>query len=146
VPSALARTAAPPQGLPLALRYACFAVIASAINILVQMAAMALHQGPSALTVAIVAGTLSGLVPKYVLDKVWIFYDRSASPLRNLRQFVLYTLLSVVTTVLFWAFELAFHWLGGGEATLRYLGAALGLGLGYWAKYHLDRRLVFQGP
>ena len=79
-----------------------------------------------------------------MLDKVWIFYDRSASPVRDLRQFVLYKLLSVVTTVLFWAFEFAFHWLGGGEATRRYLGAVLGLG--YWAKYHLGRRLVFQGP
>lgn len=142
---AVARTAAPPRGLPLALRYACFAVVASAINILVQMSVMALYQGPFALSSAMVAGTLAGLVPKYVLDKHWIFYDRSVGPARDLWQFVIYTLLSIVTTLLFWAFEFAFHWLGEG-GPLRYLGAALGLGLGYWAKYHLDRRLVFQGP
>ena len=121
-------------------------MVASAINILVQMGAMAFHQGPFALTVATFAGTLSGLVPKHVLDKVWVLYDRSASPVRDLRQIVLYTLLSGATTLMFWAFEPAFHWLDGGEATLRYLGAALGLGLGYWSKYHFDRRFVFQCP
>lgn len=140
----LARTAAP-TGLPLALRYLCFAAVAGAINILVQTGVMALYEGPFALAVAMAAGTVAGLVPKYVLDKRWIFYDRSASPTRNLRQFIVYSSLSVVTTLLFWIFEIAFHWLGDG-GPVRYLGAALGLGLGYWAKYHLDRRLVFTGP
>jgi len=55
--------------LPLALRYTCFAAFTSAINILVQGCVMALHQGPFALTGAMAAGTLAGLVPKYVLDK-----------------------------------------------------------------------------
>ena len=27
---------------------------------------------------------------------------------------------------------------------LRYLGGLLGLGIGYWAKYHLDKRFVFR--
>ena len=137
--------AAPPSGVPLALRYACFALVASAVNIGVQIGLLGLYGGPFALTAAMAAGTLAGLVPKYVLDKIWIFHDRSAGVARNLRQFIVYTLLSVVTTLLFWAFEIAFHWLGDG-GPLRYLGAALGLGLGYWAKYHLDRRLVFGGP
>lgn len=141
---ALAKTAAP-SGLPLALRYVCFAAVAGAVNIVVQTGVMALHEGPYALAGAMAAGTVAGLVPKYVLDKRWIFYDRPASPARNLLQFTVYSSLSVVTTLLFWAFEIAFHWLGDG-GPLRYLGAALGLGLGYWAKYHLDRRLVFTDP
>jgi hypothetical protein len=27
---------------------------------------------------------------------------------------------------------------------MRYVGALIGLGLGYWAKYHLDKRFVFR--
>jgi len=135
-------TAARPRGLSLVARYAAFAAVASAVNLLVQMAVMAVLQGPYALTAAMAAGTVAGLVPKFLLDKYWIFDDRAPGRARGLRQFILYGLLSVVTTLLFWAFEIAFHWLGDG-GPLRYLGAALGLALGYWSKYHLDRRLVF---
>jgi hypothetical protein len=27
---------------------------------------------------------------------------------------------------------------------MRYLGALIGLAIGYWAKYHLDKRFVFR--
>jgi putative flippase GtrA len=133
-----------PRGLSLVLRYAAFAAFASGVNLLVQVAVMALYQGPQALLLAMAAGTVAGLVPKFLLDKYWIFDDRAPGRARGLRQFILYGLLSVATTLIFWVFEVAFHWLGDG-GPLRYLGAALGLGVGYWVKYHLDRRLVFGG-
>ncbi|MBP0443890.1 GtrA family protein [Roseomonas sp. SSH11] len=134
--------AARPRGFSLAARYVAFALLASTLNLLVQMAVMGLYHGPWALLLAMAAGTAAGLAPKFLLDKYWIFYDRAPGRLRGLRQFILYGLLSVVTTLLFWAFEITFHWLGDG-GPLRYVGAALGLGLGYWAKYHLDRHMVF---
>lgn len=133
-----------PGGLPLVLRYTGFALLAGATNLLVQMASMALYAGPHALVVAMVAGTIAGLLPKFLLDKYFIFYDRAPGVVRGLRQLILYGLLSVVTTLLFWVFEVAFHWLGDG-GPLRYLGAALGLGLGYWLKYRMDKRWVFNG-
>jgi putative flippase GtrA len=137
-------TAPRPRGLGLVLRYTAFAALAAAVNLLVQVACMALYQGQQALLLAMAAGTAAGIAPKFLLDKYWIFYDRAPGRARSLWQFILYGLLSVVTTLLFWVFEIAFHWLGDG-GPLRYLGAALGLGLGNWVKYHLDRRLVFGG-
>lgn len=133
-----------PGGLPLVLRYTAFALLAGATNLAVQAAAMALYQGPYALVLAMVAGTIAGLVPKFLLDKYWIFYDRAPGVARGFRQLILYGLLSVVTTLLFWVFEVVFHWLGDG-GPLRYVGAALGLGLGYWLKYQMDKRWVFGG-
>ncbi|MFC7539693.1 hypothetical protein ACFQU2_09835 [Siccirubricoccus deserti] len=56
-------TAARPRGASLVLRYAAFAVFASGVNLLVQVAAMALYQGPYALLLAMAAGTVAGLVP-----------------------------------------------------------------------------------
>ena len=131
-----------PRSLPLILRYTAFALFAAALNLLLQMTSMALYQGPQALLLAMCIGTIGGIVPKFLLDKYWIFYDREKRSVRGLRQFILYGLLSVATTLLFWIFELAFRWLGD-SGPLRYIGA--GLGLGYWAKYHLDRQLVFDG-
>ncbi len=134
--------AARPRGHSLVARYVAFAIFASGVNLLVQVGAMALYHGPHAVLLAMTAGTISGLAPKFLLDKYWIFHDHAPGRLRGIKQFTLYSLLSIVTTLLFWATELLFHWLGGG-GPLRYLGAAIGLGLGYWAKYHLDRRFVF---
>ncbi|MCK8786192.1 GtrA family protein [Roseomonas sp. NAR14] len=140
---AAARADARPAGLSLALRYALFAAICTVINLLVQMAAHAVYDGPFSLVAAMTAGTLAGIVPKYLLDKRWIFFDQSGGLDTHARKFTLYTLLSVVTTLLFWATEFLFDWLAGGN--WRYLGAVLGLALGYWVKYHLDRKLVFDG-
>ncbi len=50
----------------------------------------------------------------------------------------------MLTTAIFWGLELgayaAFH-----TQTARYVGGAVGLALGYWLKYQLDKRLVFGG-
>ena len=34
--------------------------------------------------------------------------------------------------------------IGIQDKSLRYLGGLIGLVLGYWAKYHLDKRFVFR--
>jgi putative flippase GtrA len=128
--------------LTIAARYALFAAIATAINLAVQAIVLAVFDGPYHLAVAILFGTLAGIVPKYLLDKRWIFLDRSSGLDTHTRQFTLYTLLSVVTTVIFWVTETIFDRLGNG-GPLHYLGAVIGLAIGYWTKYHLDRRLTF---
>ncbi len=133
---------AAPTGVTLAVRYSAFAAIATGVNLAVQAVVFALYGGPFALTAAMGSGTIAGLLPKYVLDKKWIFVDQSAD---HARKFSLYTLMAVVTTLIFWAVEFVFDRLGhGGPA--HYLGAVIGLALGYWLKYRLDRRFVFTGP
>jgi putative flippase GtrA len=131
-----------PRGATLALRYACFAAICTAINIAVQAASMAVYDGRMALTLAMLLGTIAGLVPKYLLDKRWIFNDRSQGLQSHGRKFTLYTLMSVATTLIFWVTEFAFDRIGHGDG-LHYLGAVIGLAIGYWVKYRLDRRFTF---
>lgn len=131
-----------PLPLPvLAVRYTVFALAATAVNLLTQRGFFALYDGPFAIYGALALGTLTGLVAKYVLDKRWIFADRSTGVATHARKFSLYTLMGVFTTVIFWGSELAFDAVGGGD--WRYVGGALGLAVGYVVKYRLDRRFVF---
>jgi putative flippase GtrA len=133
-------------GLPLAVLYATFGAIATAANMGMQ-AFMHIVLPPgegagAAYWIALAAGTGVGLVVKYLLDKRWIFADRSIGIAAHGRRFSLYTLMGVATTVIFWGTQTAFFLATGNRAML-YLGGALGLAVGYWVKYRLDRRFVF---
>lgn len=126
----------------LVLRYVAFAVIAAAANLMAQRLVLHGYFLDATLIHAMVAGTVVGLVVKYLLDKRWIFHDQSTGVAAHGRRFSLYTLMGIVTTLLFWGVEAAFWHVGRSEMA-RESGAALGLGLGYLLKYHLDRRFVF---
>lgn len=132
------------QALKLALTYALLALLATLANIGTQDLAMRLYGGPHALVLAMAAGTGAGLVLKYALDKRYIFRFRARSLGHDSRTFALYTAMGLATTAVFWSVELAFHWLYATPG-MRYLGAALGLALGYVIKYYLDKRYVFLG-
>ncbi len=100
------------------------------------------YSGSYALYVALLVGTMTGLISKYCLDKKFIFAFFTRSQRHNLKTFVAYALTGVLTTALFWGFELGSEfWLGGKSA--RYSGAAIGLAIGYVVKYQLDSRMVF---
>ena len=88
---------------------------------------------------------MSAWLVKYVLDKIFIFRFRAASTLHDRHTFILYTAMGVVTTLLFWGFEFGFN-SAFQDKDMRYVGGLIGLGLGYWAKYHLDKRFVFRRP
>ncbi|WP_336992895.1 GtrA family protein [Leucobacter sp. VD1] len=126
----------------IALLYLLFAAIATATNLLAQAAVVRMLDGTWAVAAGVLVGTLAGLAVKYVLDRRYIFRFRSRSLSNNMRTVVMYTLFSVVTTVIFWGFEFGFDWIFGTEAA-RYTGAVIGLGIGYAAKYQLDRRYTF---
>ena len=127
----------------LALGYAAFAAAATAVNAATQYVSSTLYTGRYDLYAAMAAGTVAGLIAKYVLDRRWIFHDRLSSPRGHAVRFTLYALTGVLTTVIFWGTELAFVALGDAP-WLRYAGAVLGLAIGYTAKYRLDRRFVFR--
>ncbi|PIV76019.1 MAG: polysaccharide biosynthesis protein GtrA [Rhodobacteraceae bacterium CG17_big_fil_post_rev_8_21_14_2_50_65_11] len=130
------------NALSLALRYATFAVIATLANLGTQRAMLHFGESGGHYAAAVGAGTLVGLVVKYLLDKRWIFFDTSTGAKAHGRKFALYTAMGVVTTCIFWGSETAF-WLIWGTDAMRELGAVLGLMVGYGAKYILDRRFVF---
>ena len=127
----------------LAIKYALFAAIATGANILSQHLCLQLYGGPFSLYAAMAAGTLVGLVIKYVLDKKFIFYHTTAGARDDMRKFIIYSSMGVFTTLIFWGSELLFnHLFTFPEA--KYLGAAIGLGVGYITKYNLDKRFVFR--
>ena len=126
----------------LVLRYTVFAVIATIVNLGVQR--LVLTQGNDGLTfaLAVAAGTLAGLVIKYILDKRWIFYDLETGVKAHGHKFSLYTAMGLITTAIFWGTETTF-WLIWHTDVMRELGAIIGLSIGYIVKYNLDRRFVF---
>lgn len=123
----------------LILRYAAFAVLAALANLGVQRAALTLSPW---LLVAMVAGTLAGLVVKYVLDKHWIFFDTAKGAAAHGRQFLLYSTMGVATTLIAWGAETG-AWALWGTDLAREAGTALGLMVGYVVKFRLDRAFVF---
>ncbi|QKI89756.1 GtrA family protein [Thiomicrorhabdus xiamenensis] len=128
--------------MKLAQRYILFAVIATLLNLLFQAVSLALYQGVGYLFVAMFWGTAAGLVVKYLLDKWFIFYDKSEHIRDHGKKFAKYTLTGVGTTFIFWGTEWLFDWLFAWPGAL-YVGAVVGLAIGYLIKYFLDRRYVF---
>ena len=112
-------------------------------NIASQEGALHLYQGLYQIAVSIIVGTAVGLVVKYILDKRYIFRFKARNRQQDSRIFILYTVMGLLTTVIFWGFEWAFQTLYETKA-MRYLGGVIGLALGYLTKYQLDKRFVFR--
>lgn len=127
----------------LAFIYAFLALIATGINIGTQDLAMRAYSGPYAVLLSMALGTIAGLLVKYALDKRYIFRFRARDAAHDGRTFILYSIMGLATTAIFWGTELLFHHLFA-TAGMRYTGAAIGLAIGYLAKYNLDRRYVFR--
>jgi len=125
------------------LSYAFFAAIATVVNIGVQDIAIGLYTGHFSMIFSVGAGTAAGLALKYVLDKRYIFRFQAKNAVHDGQTFLLYVLMGVLTTLIFWGFEFGFNALFHTKE-LRYLGGVIGLTIGYLSKYHLDRQFVFR--
>ena len=128
--------------MKIAITYAFLALIAMATNIGTQDLTTRIYGGAFHIPVSMIAGTAVGLFVKYVLDKRFIFSFRANSVAHDGYIFVLYTVMGILTTAMFWIVELGFDHLFSTRE-MRYVGAALGLTLGYVTKYRLDKRYVF---
>jgi putative flippase GtrA len=128
--------------MQLVLKYSLFALIATAINLGTQWLVLLIQNNDLWLLLALFAGTATGLVAKYILDKRWIFYYQTSGAKDDAQRFTLYTVMGLLTTAIFWGMELGFHYLIGSEQA-KYIGGALGLSIGYYIKYQLDKRFVF---
>jgi putative flippase GtrA len=131
--------------ISLTLKYALFAFIATLANMATQYGSFSVYGGVFSLYVAMAFGTLAGLVVKYILDKKYIFNYVVANRREDVRKFILYSLMGVFTTLIFWGFEIAFNTLFASAAA-KYWGAAIGLAAGYTTKYQMDRKYVFTAP
>ncbi|WP_028487100.1 GtrA family protein [Thiomicrorhabdus chilensis] len=128
--------------MKIALIYTIFAVIATVANILSQDLSIRIYSGAYSVVFSVLVGTAVGLVVKYGLDKKYIFKYQTADLQHDTRTFYLYSLMGIVTTLIFWGFEFGFDALFNSKE-MRYLGGIIGLAIGYYIKYQLDKRFVF---
>jgi len=124
------------------IRYIIFALISTATNLLFQFFSFKIYSGYASLYLAMAVGTGAGLVVKYILDKKYIFFHETKSKREDAQKFMLYSLMGVFTTFIFWGVEIGFDKIFGGEIA-KYIGGLIGLAIGYTLKYFLDKRFVF---
>lgn len=125
------------------IRYAAFAVVSILANLLIQYLTLVVYSGFLSLYIAMLNGTLAGLICKYILDKNFIFFHQTATVGEDIRKFTIYSAIGALLTLVFWVFELAFDFWFDSEYA-KYIGAVIGLTIGYTSKFFLDRRFVFQ--
>ena len=128
----------------LVLKYSFFALIATIINLFTQFISLAIYSQNFSLYIAMFLGTLTGLITKYILDKKYIFYYVVKDKKEDSQKFILYSIMGVFTTLIFWGFEIGFDYIFDSEIA-KYIGAIIGLSIGYITKYFLDKKFVFKG-
>ena len=129
--------------MKIALMYTIFAIFATVANIAGQDLSIRFYQGSFAITLSIFVGTGVGLVLKYWLDKRYIFQYQTVSIQHGSKTFYLYTVMGLITTVIFWGVEFAFDAIYQTKE-MRYVGGIIGLAIGYFVKYQLDKKYVFK--
>ena len=127
----------------IAVIYALVSAFATAANIGIQALSMWIYIGAYAVQISVLAGTATGFPIKYVLEKKYVFDFKADNIRHDTWLFVLYGFMGVLTTTIFWGVEFAFYFIFGTNA-MRYLGGAIGLTMGSYIKYHLDKRFVFK--
>ncbi len=127
----------------LVFKYSFFALIATIINLFTQFLIFAIYLQDFSLYIAMFFGTITGLIAKYILDKKYIFYYVVKDKKEDSQKFILYSIMGVFTTVIFWGFEIGFDYIFDSEIA-KYIGAVIGLSIGYIIKYFLDKKFVFK--
>lgn len=122
--------------------YSLFASLAILVNLLVQEAVLKNFHTRTAILLAMASGTLAGLILKYILDKAWIFRHKHRNAAHNIQMFVVYSTFGLATTAIFWGTEYAAT-LVSSRALTRNIGAVIGLIIGYYIKYQLDKKFTF---
>jgi|TARA_B100001063_G_C16639958_1_gene490282 putative flippase GtrA len=119
-----------------------FAIISTLVNLFVQYISFNLIWNNEKLFNGIILGTISGFIIKYILDKIYIFQYSSSNIVNEIRVFSFYSFMSIITTLLFWLTEFLFEYYINIIYS-RYIGAIIGLSIGYTIKYFLDKKYVF---
>ena len=111
-------------------------------NIGSQMLSIWVYEGPFSVEISILFGTVMGLPLRYFLEKRYIFNFTSKNLVHDGKLFIFYSAMGVITTLIFWGTEYAFHLIYDTDF-MRYLGGVLGLSIGFYVKYQLDKKYVF---
>jgi len=122
--------------------YSIIVIFASLVNIFFQR--MTLEIFPTYLILAMLMGTGTGVLTKYILDAKYVFKYQAPDLNEHVRVVAKYGFMGLFTTGIFWSIELVFHYFVPIRESAMW-GAALGLTLGSAVKYYLDKNYVF-GP
>jgi len=128
----------------LIIKYTIFATLSITGNLGSQYISDLILESKFDVYISLFIGTGVGLIIKYILDKKYIFFHKTDSIHSDVKTFLLYTAMGVITTGIFWGIELFFHYFFVHKGS-KFLGGFLGLLIGYSSKYFLDRKLVFRG-
>lgn len=128
--------------MSITVKYSLFALISTIANIGSQDIVTRLYSGVYSVSLSVLVGTAIGLLVKYILDKKYIFRFQIKNFSHETQTFVLYAIVGVVTTGVFWGLEFLFDVIFQVKK-MRYLGGILGLTIGYAVKYFLDKKFVF---
>lgn len=122
--------------------YLLFSLISIFINILIQYLSMFFYRGFLDVEISILLGTLVSVPFRYIVEKTYIFNFTSINLKQDSQIFVLYLYYSIITTLIFWSIEYCFYILFSTNL-MRYVGGILGLSIGFFLKYQLDKKYVF---
>ena len=128
--------------IKIAVLYTLFAVFSIVINIGSQILSIWAYRGTYSVEVSILVGTAAGLPLRYFLEKRYIFNFITHNLAHDGRLFVFYSAMGVITTLIFWGTEYTFHLIYDAEY-MRYVGGVIGLTVGFYVKYQLDKKYVF---
>ena len=126
----------------IAFLYSLFAVSSIVINIGSQMISILTYSGAFSVELSILIGTVTSLPIRFILEKHYIFNFTSKNIAHDGKLFVLYTCMAVITTLIFWGMEYTFHLIYNSDE-MRYVGGVIGLTIGFYVKYQLDKKYVF---
>lgn len=126
----------------IAVLYTLFAALSTIINIGSQIISVWAYKGPFSVEISILVGTAAGLPLRYFLEKRYIFAFTSKNLAHDGKLFVFYSAMGVITTFIFWGTEYAFHLIYDTDV-MRYVGGIIGLSIGFYVKYQLDKKYVF---
>ena len=127
------------------IKYILFSFISMLINIISQRIIFTLNSSEHVFTLAIITGTITGFISKYYFDKNFVFKDKTLLILDKSKQILKYAYFAVFTTLIFLTTEYLF-WIIYNTHSAREIGAVIGLSIGYYLKYILDKKYVFNQP
>ena len=126
----------------IAVLYTIFAMLSIVINIGSQMLSIWAYKGLYYVEISILVGTAAGLPLRYFLEKRYIFAFTSQNLAHDGKLFIFYSAMGLITTLIFWGTEYAFHLIYNTDE-MRYVGGIIGLAFGFYVKYQLDKKFVF---
>lgn len=91
----------------------------------------------------LLAGTALGFMAKFLLDKFLVFKNEHQNMGATFKQMIIYGLFAVITTLIFWGFQISFKFIFNSDQ-ISLIGGLLGLTIGYSVKYILDKTWVFK--